>query len=104
LKETLIGGSVFRFSKPDGSPFTLDYTGVIHAYDSGNDLIAICRGMEEIDLGNDEDDLDTVEVCGSPCDADDWEIVIKMRQGRARALQHALSIAYNALALCERMS
>jgi hypothetical protein len=114
---------MFRFAKPNGESFDFDYEGPIHAFDGGNDLIAVCRGkevieVEEHDCGHecteecldDSCDVDCdceteeVELVGDPRCWDDWEIVVTTNDEEAEAmLMQAIAIAYNAMAMCERM-
>lgn len=113
---------MFRFAKPDGKPFDFDYEGQIHAFDAGNDLIAICRGKETIEVEDHECDhecdercsdmcqsdcdcdTDGIEVVGDPRCWDDWEIVVATTDENAEMmLMQAIATAYSACALCERM-
>jgi hypothetical protein len=113
---------MLRFAKPNGTSFDFEYNGPIHAFDAGNDLIAICRGMDSIEIDGhdcghncDEDcldgclhecdcDLDEIEIVGDPRCWDDWEIVVATVDEEAETLlMQALASAFSALALCERM-
>ena len=114
---------MFRFAKPDGQPFDFDYEGPIHAFDAGNDLIAVCRGKEVIEIDGhecghecDEDclddcdfddcdcDVDEIDVVGDPRTWDDWEIMVVTKDEEAETLlMQAIAAAYSATALCERM-
>ncbi len=102
---------MMRFAKPNGDPFDLDYTGPIHAFDSGNDLIAICRGVENLDIDcphsyDEECDCDLeedYEISSDPRCWDDWEVVVALNEEAEILLLQALATAYNAIAMCERM-
>jgi len=113
---------MFRFAKPDGQPFDFDYEGPIHAFDAGNDLIAICRGKEVIEIDEHECghectdacndmcqsecdcDVDEIEVVGDPRCWDDWEVMVVTNNEHAESmLMQALAAAYTSTALCERM-
>lgn len=118
---------MFRFGKPDGTSFGLEYLGTIHAFDSGNDTVAICRGSEKIDLDEedidpdidpdfedidpDEEDIDPdfdcenlYEVTGDPLCWTDWEVVSGLlSEEQEILLQRAIASTYNACTLCESM-
>jgi hypothetical protein len=115
---------MFRFCKPDGTSFGLDYNGAIQARSADDEVVAMCRGeqtfdlkaefLEEIDtesltkeetedLEEELDDLDEVTTVDDPTCFNDWEIIIKMKDKRALILQHSLATAFNALMLCERI-
>jgi hypothetical protein len=87
---------MIRFVQPDGSPIDLDYTGTIHAVDSGNDIIAVCHGREVV-FDEDEEHV----IVGNPTDWDDWEFVSNVE--KEEFLARAIASAYSALALCERI-
>lgn len=83
---------MLRFLKPNGKAFRPGYMGAIHVFDSGNDLIAICRGSEIVDL----DDEEPIEICGDPNKWEDWEIVIALPEKEMDLLARAIATAYTA--------
>jgi hypothetical protein len=112
---------MFKFAKPNGDSYDEKYMGPIFAFDSGNDLIAICRGEGDmfskalssgIIKENEEthyfesDDWEEIfdnEDEGNPMDWQDWDIVMKMSNKKAHLLQHLLASAYNTLATIEKL-
>lgn len=95
---------MLRFGKPNGESFDLDYEGPIHAFDGGNDLIAICEGAQVISVELCDCDNEDLEIIGDPRCWDDWEIVINCQDESVETmLMQALATAYSALALAERM-
>lgn len=113
---------MFRFAKPDGSSFNLNYTGPIFAFDSGNDRIALCPGNWRIALSNEnssalkiddpalitwkgttEEEGDVFEGVGNPSQWDDWEVVMKIDEDQECIMQRALANAWVAFELCESL-
>lgn len=96
---------MFRFAKPNGESFGPGYTGAVHAFDSGNDLIAILEGEHPVMFGLEDEDgdleVDETYVRGIPGEWSDWQIVVKMKPLREIMLQQALATAYNACQMCE---
>lgn len=95
---------MFRFAKPDGKSFDLDYCGPVHAFSSGNDLIAICRGEEKIAIEIEDEEIEEVDSIGCPEVWFDWEILLKISETREVILQRALATAWCAMTLCERLT
>lgn len=114
---------MFRFAKQNGKSFKLGYTGLICAFDSGNDLVAVCVGVSNIledfmskvadrqnlkasdllDLQiNDSDSDPESQGYGNPSQWDDWKIVMDMKESKSHLLQMALASAWSAASLCER--
>lgn len=116
---------MFKFAKPNGDSYDEEYMGPIFAFDSGNDLVAICRGQgdmlskalssgvvkesEETHYFEVEDEeMDWEQIFGeddegNPMDWQDWDIVMKMGDRKAHLLQHLLAAAYNTLATIEEL-
>lgn len=102
---------MFRFAKPNGERFGLDYTGPICVFASGNDRIALCPGewiLEEGDRQVLEEwfgfkDSGGEERCGDPARWDDWEVFIGVAESQRPILQRAIASAWSAVTLCERM-
>lgn len=79
---------MLRFTKLDGSAFDLDYAGTIVCLDSGNDIVATCRGY----FDKEGDDLN-LTFC-NPFQWDDWEIQVKLPEGETSILQRMITSAY----------
>jgi hypothetical protein len=96
---------MFRFAKQNRESFDLDYSGIVCAFDSGGDLIAICCGVDKIfvdifnKVGIEHEIKD--DGIGDPSNWDDWKIVAHMSEEKQHFLQRLLATAWVALETCE---
>ena len=109
---------MFRFSKPNGDLFNLDYIGPIHCFDSGGDLVATCNGKTDLsnfvekiskehpDLPDEYEENSSVDEVedknfGNPTEWDEWILTINVSENMVTILKKAIVTAYNALVTIE---